>query len=317
MLIENVPFMLAAGDPQGHVVDYAILKAGNWWLLTNHMVMMLTAAVIMLLVFPAVTRRYQSGEMVPTGSRNFIEALMMFIRNDVAKPLLGDDTDRYMPLLWTLFFFILICNLLGLLPFDAIQNAVFGQAVVNFHPIYGTATSNFYVTATLALVVFVVIQASGIKSNGVGGWLHHFLGGAPAWLAPVMLPVEFLGMIIKPFALAVRLAANMTAGHILLAVLIGFVPQAIHAAGTGAGVGVGIVSVVASTLIMLLELFVACLQAYLFTFLSSLFISQMLVHHHEGEDEAHKHDHGDELGEPVSVREGSAGVVHNAVKPAH
>jgi F-type H+-transporting ATPase subunit a len=304
--------LLAAGNPLDHVVDHAIVTtSGGWWILTNHMVMLCISALLCLLIFPAITRPYRDGKHVPTGSRNFFEAIMMYIRNDVAKPVLADETDRFMPLLWTLFFFIWFTNLLGLLPLDAIQNVVFQG---KFHPIYGTATSNFYVTATLALVVFCVIQYNGIKTNGVGGWMHHFLGGAPWWLAPIMVPVELLGMLIKPFALAVRLAANMTAGHILLAVVIGFVPAAFSALGTGGGVGVGIVSVVSATAIMLLELFVASLQAYLFTFLSALFISQMITHHHGDEHE----EEGHELGQSHAVREQEAHEhAHHVVKPAH
>lgn len=311
--------LLAAADPLDHVVNHPIWAVNGWWILSNHIVMLITAAVIMLMIFPFITKRYRSGEHVPTGTRNFFEAIMMYIRNDVAKPLLGDDTDRFMPFLWTTFFFILILNLLGLIPFDAIQNVLFNRNPSadghGFHAIYGTATSNFYVTAVLALVVFSVVQYQGIKSNGFKGWLHHFLGGAPVWLAPIMIPVEFLGMIIKPFALAVRLAANMTAGHILLAVLAGFVPLAFTNIGTGGGYAIGFVTVVASVLIMVLELFVAVLQAYLFVFLSSLFISQMITHHHD--DEHHREAEGGELGEPHAVREHDAMTHDTALKPAH
>jgi F-type H+-transporting ATPase subunit a len=218
-----------------------------------------------------------------------------------------------MPLLWTLFFYILFLNLLGLLPFDALQNITFGQVFSSFHPIYGTATANFYVTATLAAIVFVVIQVNGIKANGVKGWLHHFLGGAPVFLAPVMIPVEILGMLIKPFALAVRLAANMTAGHILVAVIIGFVPSA-FTLSSAAGWGIGLISVIAGVAIMLLELFVAFLQAYLFTFLSALFISQLISHgDHDGEHE----DEGHELGEPHGLRADDAHTHHHEPKLAH
>jgi F-type H+-transporting ATPase subunit a len=306
--------LLAASDPLSHVVDHRIFEVGGYWVLTNHIIMLLVAALIMMLIFPAITRQYRDGQHVPTGSRNFFEAILLYLRNDVAKPLLGDDTDRFMPLIWTLFFFILICNLLGLLPLDAIQNVVFAGSD-SFHPIYGTATANFYVTATLALIVFAVVQYNGIKSNGFGAWLKHFTGGAPLWLAPIMVPVEVLGMIIKPFSLAVRLAANMTAGHILLAVIIGFVPAAYSALGTGGGIGIGIVSVIASVAIMLLELFVALLQAYLFAFLSALFISQMITHHH---DDAHHHEaEGGEFAEGHAVREADAMAHDTKLKPAH
>ncbi len=314
--------LLAAGeDPTAHVRDHAIWAShGGFWLLSNHMVMLLTTAVIMLLIFPRLTKPYRDGKLVPTGTRNVFEALMMFVRDNVAKPLLADKTDRFMPLLWTLFFFVLIANLLGLLPLDAIQNLVVnrggghGEGVHGFHPIYGTATSNFFVTATLGGIVFCVVQYNGIMANGFSGWLHHFLGGAPWWLAPIMVPVEILGMLIKPFALAVRLAANMTAGHVLIAVLIGFGPALLAGGNTGAGIGVAIVTGVASIAIMLLELFVACLQAYLFVFLTALFIGQMLSHHHE-ESDHHDQSDGDELGEPHGTH--SVDIRNKELKPAH
>ena len=307
--------LLAAANPTDHVVDTKIFGIGadhGFWLISNHMIMLITSAVIMLLIFPWLTRHYRDGQLVPTGTRNFFEALMMFIRNDVVKPLLGEATDRFMPLMWTLFFFILITNLLGLIPFDAIQKLIFGEAI---YPIYGTATSNFWVTATLAIIVFCVIQFNGIQAQGVKGWLHHFLGGAPWWLFPIMVPVEILGMLIKPFALAVRLAANMTAGHVLLAVLISFGPVAINAAGWGVGGGVTLISVIASVAILMLELFVACLQAYLFTFLSALFISQLLQHHHDEHQEEEAEGH--KLGETHAVRERDAVKAHQKLHPAH
>ena len=298
-----LPFIpLAASSPLDHVVDWPIWRAGHWWLLTNHMVMMLLAAALMLLIFPAITRRYRDGEHVPTGTRNFFEAILVYLRNDVVKPILGDKTDRYIQYLWTLFFFILFCNILGLLPLDLLTGKVLHLGH-HGHGIFGTATSNFWVTATLALISFVVVQYSGIKANGIGGWLHHFLGGAPVYLAPVMIPVEFLGMVVKPFSLAVRLAANMTAGHILLAVIISFVAMATAALGTGGGIAIGIPSVMAAVAIMMLELFVAVLQAYLFTFLTALFIGQMVTHHDHGDDHGHDdhkaHGHPGEPKYPV------------------
>jgi F-type H+-transporting ATPase subunit a len=288
---------LAAANPLDHVVDWPIWRIGNVWVLTNHMVMMFLAAGLMLLIFPAITKRYQNGEHVPTGTRNFFEAILVFIRNDVVKPILGDKTDRYIQYIWTLFFFILFCNVIGLLPIDLFTGHVVGWFTDgrgglghHGHGIFGTATSNFWVTATLALISFAVIQYSGVKANGLGGWAKHFLGGAPAFLAPVMIPVEFLGMLVKPFSLAVRLAANMTAGHILLAVIVSFAAMATAAIGVVGGLAVGAVSVVAAVAIMCLELFVALLQAYLFVFLTTLFIGQMITHHDEHEHEHDPHD---------------------------
>src|SRR3954471_608591 len=113
--------LLADSDPLHHVVDWPLIRAGEhgqWWILTNHMVMMLVAAGLMLLIFPAMTRHYRDGKHVPTGTRNFFEAILVYIRNAVVKPILGDKTYKYIGYLWTLFFFVLFCNILGLLPID-------------------------------------------------------------------------------------------------------------------------------------------------------------------------------------------------------
>lgn len=286
-----LPNLLAAGDnPLNHVVDHPLVVLDNgWWLLSNHTVMLLVSASVCLAIFLPLTAKYRSGGLVPTGSRNFFEAIIVYLRNDVAKPLLGKYTDFYMPLLWTIFFFVWVTNLLGLIPLDVITGKVLKLGHEG-HGIYGTATSNVWVTGTLALVTFVVVQATGIMRNGIGGWLHHFLGGAPAWLAPVMLPVEFLGMLIKPFSLAVRLFANMTAGHVLLAVIISFTSTVGLSFGYIGSIGIGLVVIPAGVALMCLELFVATLQAYLFMFLTTLFISQMLPHHDHDHD-SHDHEH--------------------------
>lgn len=277
---------LAASNPIGHVIDHVQLKTeGGLWILTNHMILMCVSALLMLLIFPAITRKYRTGEHVPTGTRNMFEAVILYVRNQIAKPVLQERADAFMPLLWTLFFFILFNNLLGLLPLDVLLGW-FYSAIGLSYPIYGTPTANPYVTAVLALISFVAIQGFALKANGLVPYLGHFLGGAPWYMAPVMVPVEIIGMLVKPFALFLRLAANMTAGHILLAVLIGF--PALAAAGMksyGMAVLIGIPSVLGAAAIMCLELFVAFLQAYLFTFLTALFIGQMAPHGH------HKHSH--------------------------
>ena len=289
-MVQISSFSILAASPLEHVIDHPIVTAGDWYIITNHMVMMVLAAAAMLLIFPAITKRYRDGEHVPTGTRNFFEAIMMYIRDDVAKPVLGDETDRFMPFLWTLFFFILFNNILGLLPLEPITQVLIAKPLGLHHAIYGTATANIWVTGTLALVAWIVMQASGIRANGLGNYLKHFLGGAPWYMAPIMIPVEILGVFVKPCALAIRLFANMTAGHILVAVIIGFVSLA-AAAGTGALIGIGFISIIGATAIMVLELFVAFLQAYIFTFLTSLFIGQLVVHEHEHHtDEGGHHD---------------------------
>ena len=287
---------LAADNPMNHVVDQPIVTSdGGWYILTNHMVIMIVVAALMLLIFPALTRRYRSGELVPTGTRNFFEAILVYLRNDVVKPTLGDQTDRFMPFLWTLFFFILINNLIGLLPLDVIT-AYPAHAVGLHHPVYGTATSNLAVTAVLAVFAFILWNVAGIRENGVKTWASHFLGGAPVYMAPVMVPVEILGMFVKPFALAIRLMANMTAGHVLVAVLIGLTASLYTNMNTLGGGAINLIIIVGTTAIMVLELFVAFLQAYIFTFLTTLFIGQMVIHEHEhvaGHDETHEGQHGE------------------------
>jgi len=178
-----------------------------------------------------------------------------------------------------------------LLPISAITGFFWPKGVlpngVDRAPLGGTATANIYVTAALAIVAFVVMQISGIRANGIVNYAKHFLGGAPWYMAMIMIPVEIIGMLVKPFALAIRLFANMSAGHILMAVLIGFVATGFAALGVGGGAGLSVAVVVGSTAIMCLETFVAFLQAYIFTMLTCLFIGLLVVHEHE-----HKHDEG-------------------------
>ena len=293
-MISPLPLLiLAAASPLEHVVDHPIIKSeSGYYILTNHMIMMCIAAGLMLIIFPMITKRYRSGELVPTGTRNFFEAILLYVRNDIAKPVLGDETDRFIPYLWTLFFFILFNNLLGLLPFDVFTS---WAGLNHGHGIYGTATANLAVTAVLAIFSFILWNLSGIRANGIGPWAHHFLGGAPIYMAPVMVPVEILGMFVKPFALAIRLMANMTAGHVLVAVLVGLSAAVYSTLGTTGGLVVNAAIIAGTTAIMLLELFVAFLQAYIFTFLTTLFIGQMVIHEHEHhEDEGGHHDEAHE-----------------------
>ena len=282
---------LAADNPLTHVVDHALWAPGGWYVLSNHMVMVAVAALILLLVMPRATRKYRRGDVVLDGKgANFLEAILLFVRDEVAKPVLGAHTDKYIPFLWTLFFFILTCNLLGLLPLDALTLAP-ARAVGLDHGVYGTATANIAITAVLAVFAFIFWNVAGIRENGIGAWAKHFTGGAPLYMAPIMVPVEILGMFIKPVALAIRLFANMTAGHILVAVLIGFTTAAYVNLGILGTIGVGIPVLIATVLIMVLELFVACLQAYIFTFLTALFLGQLVAHHEEDHHDEHEADH--------------------------
>jgi F-type H+-transporting ATPase subunit a len=261
------------------------------WILSNNIITLSISAVAMLIIFPLITRAYQRREHVPTGTRNFFEVILIYVREEVARPVLGEQTDRFVPFLWTLFFFILFNNLMGLLPLDVLTGWFMGP--MRLHPIGGTATANIWVTGALAVIAFAMWQVNGIRANGLMKYLKHFTGGAPLYMAPIMVPLEFIGMFIKPFALAIRLFANMFAGHMVLAVLLMFTATA-FAAGATIGWAVSIVVVLASVAMMCLELFVAFLQTYIFVFLTAMFIAQLVVHEHEhrpgegGEhDEAH------------------------------
>ena len=276
---------LAASNPLHHIVD-EWHHVGGVPVISNHILMMILAAGLLLAVFLPMAKRYrQNKDLVPTGRSNLFEAVMLYMRDEVIRPTLGKATDRYIPLLWTLFFFILFMNVLGLLPLDVLTAWIPGG------PYYGTPTANIYVTGALALVSFVVIQIAGVKANGLGGYLHHFLGGAPWYMAIILVPVEIMGAVIKPVALAIRLMANMTGGHLLIAILIGLTVAAHEALNAVTFSGITVVIIIGSVAIMCLEVFVAFLQAYIFTFLTALFIGLLVVH--EEHDEEH---HGDHVG---------------------
>jgi F-type H+-transporting ATPase subunit a len=217
---------------------------------------MLLAAVISILVLVGAARaqrRHQAAAGHTKGFAGGIEAAVLYLRNEVILPNIGPHGDAYVPFECTLFFFILTLNLLGLIPYGA------------------TATGNIAVTATLAIITLVVIEVSGLVSQGLVGWLgtiFYWNKELPIFVRIpmlfVMTPVELIGKLAKPFALAIRLFANMTAGHIVVLALIGLI-FAFKSIASGAPflLAVGI---------MMLELFVALLQAYIFTLLSSVFI---------------------------------------------
>lgn len=266
--------LLAAGDPLSHVLKHEIVNVSGYSV-TNHLVMLIVSAVLLMIVVPFVAR---NKSLVPTGFRNALEAVMQYIREEVVRPALGHATDRYMPLLWTFFFLILTANLLGMIPFGALAGLA-GQDNHLMHWVGGTATGNLAITAGLALCAFFAIHISGMREQGVGHyWGNFFFGHAPIALAPLMVPLEIIGALVKPFALAVRLFANMTAGHLVLAVIGGFAVLGITAGG--GMLGVSVAAVLGSVAISMLELFVAFLQAYIFTFLTTLFIAAAIHTEH-------------------------------------
>lgn len=296
----TVPTMFLAAEewnPLGHVLDAPLLGGA----FTMHSVTLLVASALTVLVMLYVAKAVQTGadsegagSYVPKGRlAQMIETICVFIRDEVVRPQLGSATDRFIPFIWTLFFFILFNNVLGLIPLLDLQHIIGGLAIGDTHwaVVGGTATGNIAVTGALALVAFFVIQINGIRSSGLDGWAKHFLGGAPLYLAPIMVPVELMGLIIKPSALAVRLFANMVAGHTLLATIMIFSGMGLGGLGLAYGAPIALISLIAGIAIYFLEIFVAFLQAFIFMFLTVIFIAQLMHHHHDEHEEAHDYDH--------------------------
>ena len=214
--------------------------------ITKHVVMMWIASALLIVGFGMA---FRGRRLVPRGIANLLELIVVFVRDEIAVKNIGAKHGRRMtPYLLTLFFFILVCNLLGLVPFGA------------------TATGNVNVTAALAILSFFMIQLEGMRENGfLGHWKNLVPHGLPIFVIPIMIIVEVLGMFVKPFALCVRLFANMTAGHVAILAFLGMI--FIFKSSL-----VAVAAVPLALAIMGLELFVAFLQAYIFTMLTSLFI---------------------------------------------
>ncbi len=370
--------LLAQVNPLQHVVGTDLFHVFGITV-SNQMLMALVAAVLMLLIFPVIFRHADAKP--PTGSRNFFEAMLEFLRIEVFRPALKDHTDRFVPFLWTLFFFILFCNLLGFIPLGEIFYLISGGHVKHLG---GTATGTLNTTGGLAIATFFVIHISGVaqayrslRSGNFGHAAHeariaedgvpfesahdleHMRGdalpttvpsdfralsdptrhyqdvppqrrhavnaGAAAhaaatshahaasplaaaagaipfylwnfaphpfkpqpgqsnilWLVDVpmwmfLLCLEFIGALVKPFALAMRLFANMVGGHTVLAVLAGLIVSAPTILGQ---IGVGVPMSLMSVFIRALELFVAFLHAYIFVFLATLFIASAVAPEH-------------------------------------
>jgi F-type H+-transporting ATPase subunit a len=259
----------------GHTLDYPCLKSGfvcdyelpRWNPIhlggftldispTRHVVMLLVAALLCLLTsllaLRAHNRKSTEGK-APSGLGNGFEALILYLRNEVILPNVGPHGNGYVPFLLTIFFFILFANMLGLVPYGA------------------TATGNISVTAMLAVVTFIVIELAGMKAQGkkyintIIFWPDDMSLGMKLFISPILTPIEIIGKFTKPFALAIRLFANMTAGHVVLLALISL----IFTFGSWFLVPVPILMGIG---ISVLELFVAVLQAFIFTLLSSVFI---------------------------------------------
>ena len=236
-------------DEKNIPLDFSVTKA---------VAGMFFAALLGLWLFLSLSRSYKkSGISHPRGIQSFLEPIVLFIRDEIAIPNIGHHKfEKFMPYLLSVFFFILINNIMGLVPFPP--------------PFGANVTGNIAVTMTLALFTFFIIQINGTRTY----WKHIFsTPGVPFWLLPIMIPVEFIGIIAKPFALMVRLFANITGGHIIVLSLIGliFIFKSVLIAP---------VSILFVIFMDCLELLVAFLQAYIFTLLSALFISLAVQENH-------------------------------------
>jgi F-type H+-transporting ATPase subunit a len=275
-----------------------------WW--SAHVGNLILSGLLTMLVIMWAAARIATGPESQGTNRfltrnplaHMIEVICNYLRENTVRPLLGDRTDKFIPFLWTAFFFILFNNLLGLVPIADLLHVV--DKARGTHALSGlfgsTATQNIFVTAALAIIAAVVINLAGIRELGLGGYVKHLTAGTPAYLWPLMIPIEVVGTVIKPVALALRLFANMTAGHILVAVLFMFAVSGLDLLAKGGlnvvlGPTITVVSVIAAVAIYFLELFVAFLQAFVFMFLTTVFISQLSHHHDHEHDEAHGHEH--------------------------
>ncbi len=252
-------------EPVDNIIEPFDLK------LTKFMVLEVVVAIIIAVLFIRLAARMRHGDAPRGRMWNLLEAFLLFIRDDVARPAIGKhDADRFLPFLWTMFFFVLGCNLMGMVPW------------------MGSPTGAFACTGALAMVTFLTVIGTGMAKLGVVGFWkaqvpHMDLPKALAiLLIPMIFVIELLGLFIKHFVLAIRLLANMMAGHVVLAVILAFIAASYYSvSGEPSMVWWGVMpaSLFGATALSLLELFVAFLQAYIFTFLSALFIGAA-VHPH-------------------------------------
>ena len=243
------------------------LHLGSWQVVvSNHAVMVVVAAVILLVGIPLAVR---SPRLVPRGLQNLIESICVYLREQMARPMLGSHTDQYIGFIWTTFFFILTLNLVALVPTERIISLATGKP----NHFGGPATANIWVTGALAVVSFIMTHVYGIRQHGVIHYLANIAPPSPRWLLPLIYPLELLSIFVRPFTLAIRLFANIIAGHLVLAIILGMI-------FVFKNLEIALVSVFASVALSFLELLVAFIQAYIFAFLSTLYIGSAVSAEH-------------------------------------
>lgn len=225
---------------------------------SNHMFMITLAMLLLLIFIPIIVR---SRKVVPTGPYNLIEAVCVFIRENLARPMLGDYTDKFVSFIWTLFFFVLTLNLLGIVPLEQFVALVTGKR--NYFG--GAATANIWITGALAIVTFFATIAAGIKEKGFFGYFASLAPPVPWWILPFIYFLELITLLIRPFTLAIRLFANIMAGHMLIGTFLGLI-------FIFKNYFVATASIFTVAVLSLMEILVAFIQAYIFAFLATLYI---------------------------------------------
>jgi F-type H+-transporting ATPase subunit a len=259
---------------------------------TKHVFMLWVVAALVFVIITATVRRYlRQDRLVPTGFMSALEIVVEFVRDGIVEPNVGRKwVKTWTPLLLTLGIFILAANAIGLVPiFDVlslINHTVLHLPEESFmaQVLHGgtTATGNFNVTAALATITFFAIIVAGVRAHGfVQHWKNMVPHGLPLPVTLMLIPIEIMGMFVRPFALTMRLAANMTGGHIAILAILSFVFIFTELSGQAlVGVGIGVPSVVLAVLLSALEIIVVAVQAYVFTLLSAVFIGMAIHAHH-------------------------------------
>lgn len=263
--------LLLANWMAEHLLDIEMIAPLAKLGISKQVLALFAVGVLLTLTFVPFGRKV-SAEVAPTGRFvNLIESILLFLRDEVARPFLGREGDRFLPVIWTFFFFILYCNLLGLFPLPIpVELSHGGHTKLAW---FGTvtATGQVYVTGTLAAIAAIWYHGLGIKSQGFVAYVRHLVpSGVALPLVPLIFVLEVVGHIVKPCALMIRLWANMTGGHAVLYSFLGFVFMAWWLAP---------VTVLAGIAVFCLEIFVAFLQAYVFTFLVVVFLGGALHPH--------------------------------------
>ncbi len=287
VIIEHV-----SNSPIDHPLIHLPTLFGIDFSVTKHVFMLWVVAALVFLVVTTTIRRYlRQDRLVPSGFMNALEIVVEFVRDGIVEPNVGRKwVSSWTPLLLTLGVFILAANAIGLVPiFDVlslINHTVLHLPEESFmaRVLHGgtTATGNFNVTAALATITFFSIIVAGSRAHGfVQHWKNMVPHGLPLPVTIMLIPIEIMGMFVRPFALTMRLAANMTGGHIAILAILSFVFIFTELSGQAlVGIGVGVPSLVLAALLMALEIIVVAVQAYVFTLLSAVFIGMAIHAHH-------------------------------------